>query len=151
MDTGVDTSPWEPIGSFTDRQKAIEYAQWLNFKHRLSHITFGVHQDQRGVLRVFNSIIRDELDVSFTETIPEDCCELSYADLERLGADTNPLEHWSEIRGMMSTLDGDVLRFILDMKVPLEKFIRSELANRGFDKDHRWCGFEKAKEIWLTE
>jgi len=27
--------------------------------------------------------------------------------------------------------------------------IRYELAARGYDKDHKWVGFEKAEEVWL--
>jgi len=52
---------------------------------------------------------------------------------------------------MISTVDGEILRFILDTKIPLNNLIRHELALRGFDKNHRWCGFDKAREIWLDE
>ena len=61
----------------------------------------------------------------------------------------DPLNHWEEIRGIYSIMDGELLRYILQSKIPLEKFIRFELASRGYDKDYRWCGFEKAEEIWL--
>jgi len=40
-------------------------------------------------------------------------------------------------------------RFILHYGIPLERFIRYELACRGHNKEHQWCGYEKAKEIWL--
>ncbi len=63
--------------------------------------------------------------------------------------DEDPLHHFEEIRGMFSVMDGEILRFILEAKIPLEKFIRYELASRGFDKDHKWVGFEKVEEIWL--
>ncbi len=63
--------------------------------------------------------------------------------------DEDPLPHFEEIRGMFSVLHGEILRYILEVKIPLDKFIRYELANRGYDKDHLWVGFEKAEEIWL--
>lgn len=65
--------------------------------------------------------------------------------------DKEPLPHLSEIIGTFSVMDGELLRFILHAKIPLEKLIRYELAMRGHDKNHRWCGFEKAEEIWLEE
>jgi hypothetical protein len=50
---------------------------------------------------------------------------------------------------MASTSDDEILRFILENKIPLDRIIRHELALRGYDKDHRWCGFDKARFIWL--
>jgi hypothetical protein len=45
--------------------------------------------------------------------------------------------------------DGEILRFIISHKVPLDKIIRHELACRGYDQNSRWCGFEEARKIWL--
>jgi len=50
---------------------------------------------------------------------------------------------------MLSVIHGEVLRFILSAKIPLEKFIKYELACRGYDKDFQWVGFDKAEAIWL--
>ncbi|KGL59141.1 hypothetical protein [Polaribacter sp. Hel1_85] len=61
--------------------------------------------------------------------------------------DKYPLPHLEEINVMLSTVDGEILGFILHSKIPLEKLIRFELAGRGFDENHRWVGFEKANEI----
>jgi len=63
--------------------------------------------------------------------------------------DRDPLRHWEEIRGMVTVIEGELLRFILEKKIPIDKLIRYELAVRGYDKDHKWCGFDKAKEVWL--
>ena len=52
---------------------------------------------------------------------------------------------------MISEMDGEILRFILKYKMPIERFIRYELASRGYDENHQWVGFEKAKAIWLQE
>ncbi|MFC4634637.1 hypothetical protein ACFO3O_12000 [Dokdonia ponticola] len=38
---------------------------------------------------------------------------------------------------------------ILAYDIPLEKLIRYSLSARGYDKDHKWVGFNKAKDIWL--
>jgi len=65
--------------------------------------------------------------------------------------DKNVLFHWEHIIGMFSVADGEILRYILHTKIPLEKLIRHELAGRGYDENHRWCGFEKAKEIWCSD
>jgi hypothetical protein len=52
---------------------------------------------------------------------------------------------------MVSTIDGEILRFIIAHNIALDKIIRHELALRGYDENHRWCGFDKAREIWLNE
>ncbi len=57
--------------------------------------------------------------------------------------------HWEDIRGMFSTMHGDYLRFLLHYKVPLEKFIRFELASRGYDGNFNWVGFDASEKIWL--
>ena len=63
--------------------------------------------------------------------------------------DNDPLPHWENIIGMISVMDGEVLRYLLHSKLPIEKLIRFELAGRGYDENHRWCGFDKANDIWL--
>ncbi len=63
--------------------------------------------------------------------------------------DDDPLSHWEEIAGMFSVAHGETLQFILSAKIPLEKFIRYELACRGYDENFQWVGFEKSQEIWL--
>ncbi len=61
------------------------------------------------------------------------------------------LPHWETITGMFSVADGEILRYLLYAKIPIEMFVRHELASRGYDKNHRWCGFDKAEKIWLTD
>lgn len=50
---------------------------------------------------------------------------------------------------LLTTLYGEILRFILHAKIPLEKFVREELAGRGYDENFKWVGFEEAEKIWL--
>jgi len=84
------------------------------------------------------------------KSIP-DYSNMSYEDIGRIAQEFDPLPFWEKIRGMVALIDGETLRYILYAQIPLEKFIRFELAARGFDEKHRWCGFEKAEEIWLNE
>lgn len=51
---------------------------------------------------------------------------------------------------MFSIQDNELLMFMLNYNIPLELFIRYELASRGIDKDNRWIGFDKAEEVWLN-
>lgn len=60
-----------------------------------------------------------------------------------------PLEHWTQLIGMLQIQSNEVLRFIIHLNIPLDKFIRFELASNGHDLNGKCCGFEKAKEIWL--
>jgi len=137
---------------FPTEQKAIDYALWLNFKYRLApSITFGVIHGPEDNWAVLETITAKEMETSFLDNLPRDYTELSYKEIKTLAEDNAPHPQWEMIRGLFSTVDGELLRFILHHKVPLEKFIRYELASRGHDKDHRWCGYDKACEIWLTD
>lgn len=66
-----------------------------------------------------------------------------------IGMDEEYVGMWEELRGAFSTMNGELLRFILHAKIPLKRFIRWEHANRGFDMNNNWIGFEKSYELWL--
>jgi hypothetical protein len=78
-----------------------------------------------------------------------DYSDMSYQHIQSIFSSENPLPFWEEIVGMVSVMDGETLRYILHAKIPLEKFIRYELVMRGFDQNHKFCGYDKACEIWL--
>lgn len=110
--------------------------------------TFGVIQSIEGdflIAQTNHPAFKDEV----FELLPKNYVKMDYTHIKHIAMDENPLKHWEEIRGLFSTMDGEILRYILHAKTPLEKFIRFELASRGFDENHIWCGFEKAQEIWL--
>jgi hypothetical protein len=77
--------------------------------------------------------------------------EMTYDDIRHIKMQYDPLRHWEDLTGTFSVMDGELLRFVLHTKIPLEKLIRHELASRGYDENHRWIGFDKASEIWLKE
>ena len=60
---------------------------------------------------------------------------------------------WLNFKYRIAVADGEILRYILKTKVPLDKLIRHELALRGYDENRRWCEFDfhTAREIWLNE
>lgn len=132
-----------------DQQKAIHHAMWLNFKYRIAGIVFGVIHGPENNWAVCEEATAREMETSFLDIVPKDHSDMSYTNIRHIRMDSEPLPHWESITGMFSTADGEILRYLLHTKIPLEKFIRFELASRGYDKNHRWCGFEKAGEIWL--
>ncbi len=136
---------------FDDQQKAIDHAMWLNFKYRIAGIAFGVIHGPEDNWAVCEQATASEMEMTFLNILPKDYSELSYKQLDTIRQDEEPLPFWSALVGLVSTADGEILRFILENKIPLHKLIRHELALRGFDKNHRWCGFDKAREIWLTD
>lgn len=135
---------------FDNKQKAIDHAIWLNFKYRIAKITFGVISGPDNNWAVLEKATSEEMEIPFLDILPKDMSNLSYDQIRLIRMDRDPLPHWEEITGIFSVMDGEILRFILHAKIPLEKLIRFELAGRGYDKNHRWCGFDKAQEIWLT-
>jgi hypothetical protein len=136
---------------FDDQQKAIDHAMWLNFKYRIAGIAFGVIHGPEDNWAVCEQATVDEMEMTFLDILPKNYSELSYKQLDTVRQDKEPLPFWTALVGSFSSTDGEILRFILESKIPLDKLIRHELALRGFDKNHRWCGFDKAREIWLKK
>lgn len=133
---------------FSTQEKAIDHAMWLNFKYRIAGIVFGVIHGPDNNWAVCEEATAKEMEMIFLDILPKDYVELSYRQLDYIGMDDNPLPHWEKLRGIISVVDGEILRYILYNKIPIDRLIRHELALRGYDKNHRWCGFEKAREIW---
>ena len=136
---------------FYDKQKAIDHAVWLNFKYRIANIKFGVIHGPDNNWAVLEEATSEEMEMPFLDILPKDYSEMTYSQIRHIKMDRDPLPHWEKLMGVFSTMDGELLRYILHAKIPLEKCIRSELASRGYDENHRWCGFDRAEEIWLVE
>lgn len=134
---------------FDSQEKAIDHAMWLNFKYRIAGIVFGVIHGPNKDWAVCEEATRGEMEMIFLDILPKDYSELSYSHLDHIGMDDNPLPHWEKLRGAISVVDGEILRYVLYNKIPLDRIIRHELALRGYDENHRWCGFDMARSIWL--
>ncbi len=136
------------LENYTSKQKAIDRALWLNFEYRLTNQRYVVVPSyETGYFVAPNghsSFEEDEI-----EELPSGYSDMSYMDIQNIRTDCDQLQHWQEIVGMFTVMNGELLRFVLHYGVALEKLIRYELACRGHDKEHKWVGFEKAKEIWL--
>ena len=87
--------------------------------------------------------------ICFLDVMRDDHSKIGYRAIRHIRMDREPLPHWEAITGMFSVADSEILWYLLHAKVPIEMFIRYELASRGYDRDHRWCGFDKAEKIWL--
>ncbi|WP_396602057.1 hypothetical protein [Algibacter sp. R77976] len=136
---------------FDKEQKAVDHCLWLNFKYRIAGISFGVINGPDNNFAVCEEATAREMEMNFLDILPENHSQLSYTQLDVIRQDQEPLPFWESIIGMISIMDGEILRFILEQKIPIDKIIRHELALRGFDKNHRWCGFDKAREVWLDD
>lgn len=134
---------------FEFKQDAIYHATWMNFKYRVAKIISGVIPGPNNNWAVCEEATAKEMEMSFLDILPQDYSNISYDDIQQLRRDDDPAKPWEEINGLFSTTDGEILRYIIKMKIPLEKLIRYELASRGYDENHRFCGFDKAQEIWL--
>lgn len=128
-------------------QRAIDIAIWMNFKYRMEKRSYGVVQDKKA--NWYNVVETKGKRKSSLVTLPSDYSNMSYEQIEAMRTILNPLHHWEEIASLFSTTHGEVLRFILVNQIPLEKLLRYELAIRGYDQNHLWVGFDKARKIWL--
>jgi hypothetical protein len=141
---------YQHLEAFDNRDKAVLHAIWLGFKYRTSNILFGVIEQTDDKWVVVDHSTVKSLGERLLKT-PKNHSKMSYEDIRNIKMDYSPLKHWEELTGRFSTMHGELLRYILHTKVPLEKLIRYELALRGYDENHHWCGFEKAKRIWLKK
>lgn len=137
------------INIYEDQKNAIYRAIWLNFKHRIDGKEYGVIHGPDNDWACIEKEVSEEMEIPFLDILPKDLSQMSYTDIEKIRVNNSIPAHWEIILGMFSVSDGEILRFILQTKIPLEKFIRYELASRGFDENHQWCGFDKAEKIWL--
>jgi len=138
------------IRSYPSKQKAIDHAVYLNFQHRHKEDRFGVIRDTEGDFQIVPAN-HPEIQKRAYLRLPDSYAFMDYTHLCEIAQDGDPLSFWEAIRGMVSTLDGDVLRYLLHMKIPLEKFIRYELASRGYNDTYQWVGYENATLLWLIE
>jgi len=135
---------------YESKQKAIDQCLFLNFSHRVEGKRFGVVKFVTGGYGVTRILLNNEEQRQLKfERLPQNYVKMEYTHIQSIREDIDPLDHWEGICGTFSTLDGEYLRFLLHYNVPLEKLIRYELSARGYDRDHKWCGFEKARAIWL--
>lgn len=136
---------------FDSQEKAIDHAMWLNFKYRIAGIVFGVINGPHRNFAVCEEATAQEMEMKFLDILPKDYSDITFSHLDHIAMDSERLPHWESIRGMISIMDGEILRYILHNKIPIDRLIRHELAARGFDENHRWCGFDKAREVWLEQ
>jgi hypothetical protein len=137
----------EIMKSHPSLQRAIDIAMWMNFKYRMEKRSYGVIQDKKA--KWYEVVQTKGRRKSTLITLPSDYSAMTYEQIVAIRTIVNPLSHWEEMAGLFSTTHGEILRFILANKIPLEKLIRYELAIRGYDKNHLWVGYDKAAKIWL--
>ncbi|MCW3159670.1 hypothetical protein [Chryseobacterium oryctis] len=147
----MNTKKQEPfIEHFDDLTKAMDFAVWKNFENRMKKEQFGVLDAPEENYAVVNQAMLMDLEMEFQYPLPEDYDWIDYNKIRTIRMDYDPLSHWEELTGAFSVMNGELLRFILKFDVPLKKFIRYELASRGYDENHQWVGFDKAEEIWFN-
>lgn len=134
---------------FDDKEKAIDHAIWLNFKYRVANIRFGVITETTSKFAVCEEATAKEMKQKFLDILPKDYSDISYRKIDFWAMDSQPLPHLQMLRGLLYVFDDELLRFIIHAKVPINKLIRHELSGRGFDENHRWCGYDRSREIWL--
>lgn len=134
---------------FTSLDKANDMALWLTFTHRVRKEHFVVVNGPENDFVVMKRADALEHDHIVVGPKFHSYDALSYEQIQAMRTDEDILNHWEEIIGAFSTMEGEFLRYILRMNIPLEKLIRYELAVRGYDQASRWVGFEKARDIWL--
>lgn len=134
---------------YSNLDKARDRALWLEFEHRNVPKQFVVFDGPEDNYAVADLQTAEEMDITHQYySLPENYQHLSYRDLKGIAGDPEMLSHWESILGKFSVMEGELLRFILEYQIPLEKIIRHELGSRGFDRNNQWVGFEKSREIW---
>lgn len=137
---------------YDDLNNAIDRAVWLQFEHRNADRKFVVYDGPADNYAVSDLLTAQEMELdNHFYPLPDSYKNLSYERLEAIAKESYILEHWENLLGKFSVMEAELLRFILLYKVPVEKLIRHQLANRGFDQNNQWVGFDASKEIWQND
>ena len=131
----------QEIDTFDELQKAIDFAFWKNYVHRAEGGKHGIINGPDDNYIVVDEGTRLSSKETFLGVIPKDYRRMSYQHIAYILRDEDPHAHLEKLSGLFSVTDGDVLRFVLYSKIPLEKWIRYELASRGYDEYMNWVGF----------
>ena len=135
---------------YSNLDKARDRAIWLEFEHRNVSKQFVVFDGPEDNYAVADLQSAEEMDITHNfYSLPENYQHLSFGDLKGIAGDPEMLEHWESLLGKFSVMEGELLRFILQYQVPLEKIIRHELSCRGFDHNNQWIGFDQSEKQWL--
>lgn len=134
---------------YDNLDKARDRALWLEFEHRNTPKQFVVFDGPEDDFAVADLQTAEEMEITHQYySLPENYHHWTYGDLKGISGDPEMLEHWENILGKFSVVEGELLRFILKYQVPLDKIIRHELGCRGFDADNKWIGFTESEKIW---
>lgn len=135
---------------YDNLDKARDRALWLEFEYRKVSKRFVVFDGPENNFAVADKETWEDLDIAPNYyALPETYENLSFSELKTIARDTDMLPVWEELLGKCQVMEGEILRFILKYKIPLEKIIRHELGNRGFDQDANWIGFDESKILWM--
>lgn len=134
---------------YDNLDKARDRALWLEFEYRNIPKQFVVFDGPEDNYAVADLQTAEEMDIArHYYSLPENYQHRTFGDLKGIAGDPEMLEHWENILGKFSVMEGELLKFILKYQVPLDKIIRHELGCRGFDADNRWIGFSESEKIW---
>jgi len=137
---------------YSDLNNAIDRAVWLQFQHRNQSRYFVVYDGPEDNFVVSDLQTAQEMELdNYFYPLADSYKNLSYERLQAIAKESYILEHWEKLIGKFSVMEAELLRFILQYEIPVEKLIRHELANRGFDHNGQWIGFEASKEFWQKD
>jgi hypothetical protein len=137
---------------YDDLNNAIDRVVWLQFQYRNQERYFVVYDGPADNYAVSDLLTAQEMELdNHFYPLPDSYKNLSYERLEAIAKESYILEHWENLLGKFSVMEAELLRFILLYQVPVEKLIRHQLANRGFDQNNQWVGFDTSKEIWQND
>jgi CRISPR/Cas system CMR-associated protein Cmr3 (group 5 of RAMP superfamily) len=137
---------------YDDLNNAIDRAVWLQFQYRNQERYFVVYDGPEDNFVVSDLLTAQEMELdNHFYPLANSYKNLSYERLEAIAKDSDMLEHWENLLGKFSVMEGELLRFIIRFQIPVEKLIRHELVNRGFDQNNQWVGFDASKDIWQND
>lgn len=132
--------------SFNNLYCAIDYASWENFVRGSKQFkVFERHKNLYIVEEVVTGSKKRKGLIQISEPYYEN---LSYDHLKSVSKEFELERFMENIKGAFSNMSNQELLFILNKRIPIIKFIRLEIANRGFDEHNDWVGFTAAEKIW---
>lgn len=135
------------------KPKHLNSADWRNLKIVKKLFDDGKLREAMKYASNLDTIVREEIPLEIWQAMGG---ELTKAGKEELVKKMNPSKFNNRgddlnPRFMFATTASQLLSEALKGEFDINYLIRKELSNRGQDKNGKWVGFDKAKEIHQVE
>ena len=133
---------------FYSLKEAQFFALYKSFVHRLREEIFVAIPSYKGQYTVVLKADALERGCTVYEPAPDHFTKLSIQEIEDLIIEENPIEPFRELNNALSIISPEILSFMIQKNLPLEKFVQMYLVIKGYNKLGQMVDYDVAKMDW---